>query len=334
MPPHLWYNRPVPIRARSLTILLALTGLLSACTAQAPEVTPTASVTLAPYRTPTASPTASRPTSTLPPIVTPGPSPTPLAHIVQANDTLLGIARRYGVDLEDLLAVNPGINPRFLSIGQAVLIPGPEGQPVSALAPTPTPVSVLLSPARCYRTLADGLWCLALVSNPLEVLVEGVTALITLVDEEGKALDSRVAHSPLRQIPPGGGLPLAAYFDSPAPRAASAAIVLLSALASESAESRALPLVTRMGASQPAHDRLRWSAAAEVSLDAAAPGPAARVTVVLVGYDAAGAVAGFAVREWNEPLPPGGSLSFSLTVYSLGPELARVGLLAEALAGE
>ncbi len=333
MPPHLWYNPPVPIRGQLLTIMLALTGLLSACSAEVPVVTPTASATLAPYRTPTASQTPSRPTSTLPPIVTPGPSPTPLAHIVRANETLLGIALRYGVDLEDLLAANPGINPRFLRIGQAVLIPGPEGQPVSALAPTPTPVSVLLSPARCYRTLSDGLWCLALVSNPLEVLVEGVTALITLVDEQGRALDSQAAHTPLRQVPAGGGLPLAAYFDAPAPKAASAAIVLLSALTA-SAESRALPLAVRMGANQPAQDRLSWSVAGEALLDAAASGPAAQMTVVLVGYDAAGAVAGFAVREWDEPLQPGSSLPFSLTVYSLGPELDRVAVWAEALAGE
>ncbi len=38
-----------------------------------------------------------------------GPSPTPFAHVVKKDDTLLGIAIRYGISLEDLLAANPGI---------------------------------------------------------------------------------------------------------------------------------------------------------------------------------------------------------------------------------
>lgn len=333
MPPHLWYNPPVPIPRRLTAIALATTALLTACLPGMTQVTPTASITLAPYRTPTSMPTPARPTATLPPIVTPGPSPTPLTHLVQANDTLLGIAVRYGVALEDLLAANPGVNPRFLSIGQAVVIPGPEGQPVPALAPTPTPVSAVIYPARCFRTLSESLWCLALVGNPLDVPIEGVTALVALLDGEGRVLESQVAHTPLRQVPPGTQMPVAAWFAPPAPRPASSSVMLLSAMVGGS-PSRTLPLRVELDTNRPAQDHLSWTVSGEVSLDGSSPVAASRVTVVAFAYDSSGSAAGFAVRDWEEPLVPGGSRSFDITVYSLGPAVERVEVLAEALLAE
>lgn len=45
-------------------------------------------------------------------------------HAVVGGDTLWGIAQRYGVKLEDLLAANPGIkNPNLIRVGQEVVIP-------------------------------------------------------------------------------------------------------------------------------------------------------------------------------------------------------------------
>jgi len=44
-------------------------------------------------------------------------------HRIQPGDTPSGIARKYGVKLEALLAVNPGLNPRRLQIGQSINIP-------------------------------------------------------------------------------------------------------------------------------------------------------------------------------------------------------------------
>ena len=46
-------------------------------------------------------------------------------HTVRAGETPSLIARRYGVKLEALMAVNPKLDPRRLQIGQAVIIPPP-----------------------------------------------------------------------------------------------------------------------------------------------------------------------------------------------------------------
>lgn len=333
MPPYLWYNPAVPSRCHLASLALPAVAMLSACSLTTTDATPTASVTLASYRPATATRTPARPTATFAPIATPGPSPTPLTHVVRANETLLGIALRYGVSLEDLIAANPGINPRFLSIGQPVLIPGPEGQPVAALAPTPTPVPASMSPVRCFRNLSGSLWCLAEVINPLETSIEGVSAMIALLDERGGLLASQLVHTPLRQVPPGKGLPLAAWFAPPAPRAFSATVLLLSAMPAGSSI-RVVPLRVEPGARQAAHDHLSWTVTGELSFDASAAGPASRVTVVAVAYDESGSVVGFAVRDWAEALDPGASRPFAITVYSLGPEIQRVEVLAEARLAE
>ncbi len=44
-------------------------------------------------------------------------------HMVRADDTLLMIAKRYGIGIFALVASNPGINPDKLYVGQVLCIP-------------------------------------------------------------------------------------------------------------------------------------------------------------------------------------------------------------------
>ena len=59
--------------------------------------------------------------------------PTRNFYVIRRGDTLRNIARSFGVTEEDLIRLNPDINPRNLSIGQIICIP---------LAPSPIEIIV------------------------------------------------------------------------------------------------------------------------------------------------------------------------------------------------
>ena len=112
-----------------------------------PQMFPSPTPTVAPTRTATPAATAT-PTAT--PTETPTPTPLPpRAHQVQPNDTLSGIAVRYDTTVEEIVALNPGINPDALQIGQVLLIPPARPTPTPSplpgtVTPTPTPGDYLI----------------------------------------------------------------------------------------------------------------------------------------------------------------------------------------------
>lgn len=49
--------------------------------------------------------------------------PGSLEYRVVAGDTLIGIARRFNLTLQEIINANPGIDPNFIQIGQVICIP-------------------------------------------------------------------------------------------------------------------------------------------------------------------------------------------------------------------
>ena len=96
-------------------------------------------------QTPTNTPPPPPPTPTYGPSPTPRPTPTPrpdgaIVHIVEAGDTLYGIAFEYGVDIEQLRRLNAGtLGPNdMLSIGQEIIVSIPSNPPTATPLPAPT----------------------------------------------------------------------------------------------------------------------------------------------------------------------------------------------------
>jgi len=56
-------------------------------------------------------------------------------YAVRPDDTLWDIATNYGLTVDDLLAANPGVDPRRLMVGQELQVPGPP--PPAPVAPPP-----------------------------------------------------------------------------------------------------------------------------------------------------------------------------------------------------
>jgi len=73
--------------------------------------------------------------------------PTPRAdgaivHVVEAGDTLIGIATRYGVSVEELLALNGLERSTILRIGQSIILAVVTPTPTETATSTPTPTSI------------------------------------------------------------------------------------------------------------------------------------------------------------------------------------------------
>jgi LysM repeat protein len=105
----------------------------------APTETPTATATSTATATATATATPTEtatPTPTDTPTITVTPTASgPFIYTVNEGDSLSIIATRFGVDMLTILALNPGLNPNTINIGQQILIPAPDTQ-----LPTSTPV--------------------------------------------------------------------------------------------------------------------------------------------------------------------------------------------------
>ena len=145
-------------------------------TSVAPTPTPTPT-----SPAPTQTPTPVAPTRT--PIPTPTYAPTPgqtIIYVVRTGDTLYSIARRFGVSVQLLAQVNGIANPRYIRVGQRLIIPR-DGTTV----PTPTPVpsgpnptvyivkrgDTMYSIARRFHTTVQALALANKIVNPSRIYV-------------------------------------------------------------------------------------------------------------------------------------------------------------------
>ena len=265
--------------------------------------------------------------ASLPPL---GPTPTPLVHIVKSGETLLGIASRYAIELEHLLLANPGIDPRFLSIGQQIIIPGPEGEPIGALLPTPTPLPLGVSAVRCFPTPSDSLWCLVTVRNETSPALEGVSVLVTLFDASGEALVHEPAYGPLNLLPESGLMPLAVFFHDPPIGWIMASATLLSAVEAKDVETRYSDLEIVQILDESNSDGHRWQVQGEVGLPITSSLQTARIKILLMAFDEEEEIVGFSLWETDAEVEPGDTQMFDLVVFSLGPAIHHVEIMAEA----
>ena len=322
------------MKSKFLYLALILV-LLTACSPRITEVTatprPSSTGDLVLYTGPSATVTLT-PTPADTPTPLPTPTPTPRTHTVSKGEDMFGIALRYGIPLEQLLTANPTVDPYWLSVGAVLVVPAPLNTPTPDpdSPPLPTPLPMTVEKPVCYPSGDGGLWCFALVSNPLAGTSEAVSVTIRLHDRDSGEIRSQVVSPFLNQLIPDSSLPLAVYFSAPTPTVFDTSAELITAL----------PLATDSGrylALQPVDPQVEIAtdgrtAAVSGSLQlVSAESSASRVAVTVVAYDSTGRISG--VRNWEslEPLEAGGQVEFTLLVYAAGDGIARVEVLAEAL---
>lgn len=139
-----------------------------------------------------ASPTPS-PTPT--PAATPTPTPAPQTYTVQPGDTLLAVAERFGLTVEDLQAKNNLPDPNRISVGQKLQLPQP-GERVQA------------DTAAAGGGVADDVYVvkagdtLYAISQELDVTVEDLAELNEITDPSQLFVGRRLLIPERRLTPP------------------------------------------------------------------------------------------------------------------------------------
>jgi LysM repeat protein len=291
-------------------------------------------VTLKPYSIPSSTPTSTFviPTTTIYPTL--GPTATPFVHIVQKEDTLLGIAIRYGVSLEDLLAVNPGINPTILSIDQKIIIPGPEGDSASTFVPVATPLPLPFSEVQCFPTATNQLWCITTLENQEDYPLEGVSVILSLFNEKGEVIDSRSAFCPLNLVPEGAVIPLSAQFPSPPDGYVYAAVLPVSANRAEGVDERYIPVEWTLEKDEGEDDLKIWHIGGRLHLLGEGEQFTNHISILGIALDEEGNVVGFRQQDFEVELGPGDEMPFQIEIFSLGPPIDHIEFLAEAMVAD
>lgn len=165
--------------------------------------TPTATATaIAPTATPTA--TATPVPATPQPTATPTPEPTPVLYTLQAGDTLIGLARTYGVTVQAIQEANGITDPRGLLVGQQIIIPTDASARLSAGDPTPVPTPPALSVAPLvFWEQGQTLWALGEVASQADETLEDVVVEVQLLDQSDAVIAS--ARAPIQQYVLGSG---------------------------------------------------------------------------------------------------------------------------------
>jgi len=255
----------------------------------------------------------------------PIPTPTASTYTVARNDTLSGIAERFGIRLDDLLAANPGVVPEALSVGQTLKIPVSSQGTSGGSSATPVPVE--MGTPQCYPS-GSGQYCLVPVHNPFAETLENIKLQISLLDSNGKSLANQEAFTPLNILPPASSLPAYAFFPA-APADSHPVAQLVNSIRLTSDDARYLPAIVRSLLVSVDWNGRAAQVQGQVFLPAESK-PAKTVWLAAVAYDADGQIVGFRRWEWQGSLQPANLQPFVFSVYSLGPMIEKVEVLVEA----
>lgn len=202
-----WGWRPL-ISALFLCVWVSGCSLSSATTLMvSPTVLPRITLTLrvSEARAPTITPFA--PTASTQPTETPSPAD---YYIVRPGDTLLGIALDLGLNIDQIKAANPMLDPLALQVGQQVLLP----RPGLAVAAAPTPLPVELAPPVCVDLITGSLLCMGLVRNQHDRPITNARVLLRLRDQDGQVLAETSTGVEKALILPGEQAPYSAIFEA------------------------------------------------------------------------------------------------------------------------
>jgi LysM repeat protein len=213
-------------------------------------------------------------------------------YIVRPGDTLLGIALDLGLNLDQLKAANPTLNPLALQVGQQIVLP-PSGVAVAAATPLP----LQLDPPACFDLITGSLLCIGQVRNLHDRPVTGVRIRLRLRNLNGDIIAETSTGVEQTIILPGLDAPYSAIFEAGSDVQVDAA--LLSAVPATGQETLALDVVDEQVKISGSRYHVSASIANTTGIATRPP------RVVLTVLDADGRLAAYRVVTGTTGLEPG-----------------------------
>ena len=314
---------------KSIRILWVITLLISACSViQREEMSPQALLT--PYVTST-SPVQEVEEEIVEATATPEPTltPTPFVHVLSSNETISSLAFTYGLEVGEILAINPEVTPKALSVGTQILIPYIAGDEVEedTMSVISEPLPLEVAPEECVHTADGGLWCAATVRNPLEQDAAGITVTFVLKNAAGEVQSEQTVPTLLNYLKSGANLPVSAFFSGNIPAVYSVDVKLTTALPSEESTLSYQPVTIKVNSV----DTDGRSARASVVIPAFdEDSNVDRVWLALIAYDQDGNLVGTRRMEYSPVVNGGEGQAIKLWVYSNSENIKQVNVLGEA----
>jgi LysM repeat protein len=203
-----------------LIVCLLIVGCRSRVVNEIPVGTPTVVLTNTPVIGVTIATKTSMPMAiievTLEPVptTTPKPSATPNLYIIEEGDTLFDIASNLGTTLDEILSLNPGIQPELIQVGQDLIVPARSTEQPITEEHEQSPFALEVATVAHYRTPQGTLWILGEVINQNETPLTNVRIEIAIKDTQ-ENVETRFSTWVVPSvIPPGAKAPFGLLLDT------------------------------------------------------------------------------------------------------------------------
>jgi len=228
--------------------------------------------------------------------------------------------------MNTLLAANPEIDPYALIVGDQVIIPaGSEQVQIGGLT---EPLALKISQPECFRTPEGGLWCFAILSNPLTEAASNLAVTFKVKNLSSEEITSQTVPALMNKLDPGQSLPASVYFSSPLPASFNVTASLASAFPASQSGKTFFSVETGSPTIEISERMAKVTGEVKPAAEA---GKTVDVWVAALAYDVNGNMVGLRRVENRVTLDEGKGLNFNLYVYSTNGVINSVIIKAEAI---
>jgi LysM repeat protein len=243
---------------------------------------------------------------------------TAVSYFVQAGDTLVSIAATQGLGLDELLALNPGLQPELLLVGQEIYLPAKPIEDLTApdteVFVTGAPVEIEISALSTYNSVDDRLWVLGEVHNTGPQTVELVQVAVRLLTEEDQELSRQELWVTPVTIPAGGRAPFGVLMPNTGVAEARAEAEVVAGRPIYELGNRYLDLAVTDAEVTIGPNPIEVGG----RLDNLGDSPAGMISIISTFYDDQGLVTGYHEFRLEGTIMPGDGLPFNFTVLPPG----------------